>query len=119
MEALRENIIEKNGIHFHFIPTNKFKTVNMDIKCKSTLNRKTVTKQAMLPYVLEKATKNHSTEKSLMKALDELYGADFSINGAKRGDSHMLTFRLEVSNDKDLIQEDHLTTEAFQLLHEA
>lgn len=119
MEALREKKIEKNGIHFHFIPTNKFKTVNMVIKCKTTLNRETVTKRAMLPYVLEKATKNHPTEKAFMKALDELYGADFSINGAKRGDSHILTFRLEVPNDKYLKQEDHLTTEAFQLLHEA
>lgn len=118
MEALREKKMEKNGIHFHFIPTNKFKTVNMVIKCKTTLDKETVTKRALLPYVLEKATQNYPNEKALMKALDELYGADLSISGAKRGDSHVLTFRLEVANDKFLAHENNIIGEAFQLLHE-
>src|SRR5699024_2498325 len=111
--------IEKNGIHFHFIPTNKFKTVNMVIKCKTTLNRETVTKREMLHYVLEKATKNHPTEKAFMKALDGLYGADSYINGDKRYDAHILTLRLDVPNYKYLKKEDHLTAGAFHLLHEA
>ncbi|HLQ95278.1 MAG TPA: pitrilysin family protein [Pseudogracilibacillus sp.] len=118
MEALREKKTERNGIHFHFIPTNKFKTVNMVIKCKTSLDKNTVTKRALLPYVLEKATQNYPNEKSLMKALDELYGADLAISGAKRGDSHVLTFRLEVANDKFLTHENNLIGEAFQLLHE-
>src|SRR5699024_11644518 len=61
---------------------------------------------------------NYPNEKSLMKALDELYGADLAISGAKRGDSHVLTFRLEVANDKFLTHENNLIGEAFQLLHE-
>src|SRR5699024_6869655 len=118
MHDIKEELYTKNAINFHFIPTKKFKTVNMVVKCKAPLKRESITKRALLPYVLEKGTKNYPTEQLLMKQLDRLYGAELSIDGAKKGNYHILTFRLEVANEKFLQHEESMTEKALELLHE-
>lgn len=118
MHDIKEELYTKNAINFHFIPTKKFKTVNMVVKCKAPLKRESITKRALLPYVLEKGTKNYPSEQLLMKQLDRLYGAELSIDGAKKGNYHILTFRLEVANEKFLQHEESMTEKALELLHE-
>lgn len=118
MHQLKEEVFLFEGIRFHFIPTGKFKTVNFIWKSKTVLDAKTITKRALLPYVLEKGTDNFPTEKALMQRLDELYGAVLSIDGSKKGNHHILTYHLEVANEKYVPNETTLISEALSLFHE-
>ncbi|HLR70865.1 MAG TPA: pitrilysin family protein [Pseudogracilibacillus sp.] len=118
MIEIDENIVKKNGITFHFIPNKKFKTVNIFLKCKSPLDRSTVTKRALLRYVLEQGTKNYPTEQALMRRLDELYGAVLTLSNMKKGNEHILHFQLEVANQRFIENESTIMEEALQLFHE-
>jgi len=115
---ITEKVSTQNNIHFHMIPTKKFKTVNIVVKCKAPLNRKTITKRALLPYVLQKGTTNYPSEKQLMIKLDELYGAILSVDGVKKGNHHIISFRLEVANETYINNETTVIDEALQLLHD-
>jgi predicted Zn-dependent peptidase len=115
---LKENTFVHPGFRLHIVPSKKFKTVNIVVKCKAPLQRDTITKRALLPYLLEKGTKNYPSEKALMHRLDELYGATLHIDGTKKGEHHILTFRLEVPNEKFLPNETNITNEALHLLRE-
>src|SRR5690625_1938421 len=118
MINIEENSTNENNIHFHTIPSKKFKTVNIIVKCKAPLSRDTITKRALLPYVLQQGTKNYPSEKELMKKLDELYGAILSIDGVKKGNNHVLSFRLEFANEKFIHHESSVMDDALQLLQE-
>lgn len=118
MIELAEKTIHNDGITFHLIPNKKFKTINIVMKCKSILDRETITKRALLPFVLEQGTKNYPTEKALMIKLDELYGAVLSISGMKKGNSHILHFHLEIANQRYIENESTMMEEALQLFKE-
>ncbi|MFS0751785.1 EF-P 5-aminopentanol modification-associated protein YfmF [Oceanobacillus sp. 1P07AA] len=89
-----------NGMKFHFVPNKKHKTISFVAKLRAPLQRDTITKRALLPYVLKQGTASFPTRVELQKELDELYGAILSITGGKKGENHILTIRLEVANEK-------------------
>jgi predicted Zn-dependent peptidase len=115
---MTEQTISKKGFDLHLIPTKKFKTLTFVVKLKSPLTKETITKRALLPSVLRQATKNYPTRKDLQLKLDELYGAVLSVDGAKKGEEHILSFRLEVANDRYLPEKETVTKEALDLLAE-
>lgn len=110
--------VTNEGINFHFIPTDKYKTITIVLKCKAPLIRETVTKRALLPFVLKKGTSKYRSEKQLQMKLDELYGALLHISTAKKGAHHILHFQLEFANEKFIQSTEDVTREALQLLHE-
>src|SRR5699024_12596326 len=89
-----------NVLKVHLDSTKKIKTIQFDVKFKAPLNRYTITERSLLTFILEQGTKEYPSERKLMQYLDELYGAVFSIDGQKKGNEHIITFRLEVANDK-------------------
>lgn len=115
---LQETIKKYEGYHVHFIETKKFKTIQFIVKFRSPLHRETITKRALLPYILEKGTVNYPTEKSFMRKLDDLYGASLSVDANKQGNHHIINFRLEIANEKFLPYSEGITEEALQLLQE-
>jgi len=115
---MTEKFHEHNGMNLHFIQTKKFKTVTFSIKCCAPLDKNTVTNRALLAYLLEKGTINYPSEKQLMLKLDELYGAIFYIDVAKKGNQHILTFHFEVANEKYINNETTIIEESLQLLQE-
>lgn len=118
MNLIAEKTVEKNGYSIHFIPTKKFKTLTFVAKLRSPLSKETITKRALLPSVLREATKNYPNRKALHLKLDDLYGAVLSIDGVKKGESHIISFRMEVANGKYLPDNEDVTEEALQLLRE-
>lgn len=96
----KEQIHYENGVTYHFIPTKKFKTIAITAKLRAPLNRETVTKRALLPYILKQGTANYPSRKQLQLKLDELYGAILSINSGKKGENHIMTLRLEMANEQ-------------------
>src|SRR5690625_6799823 len=72
--------------------------------------------RALLPYVLQQGTNKLPSEKQLQKKLDMLYGATFSIDGVKKGNNHIISFRLEFANERFIQDEAKIMDEALQLL---
>ena len=69
----------KKGIKLHTIKTEKFKTNLIAIMLTTKLNRENVTKNALVPAVLRRGTKNLTTQEEINKKLEEMYGSSFEI----------------------------------------
>ncbi|RLL45376.1 insulinase family protein [Oceanobacillus piezotolerans] len=118
MQPIKERRIEKDGIIFHFIQSKKYKTVNLVAKLRSPLHKDTLTKRALLPYILKQGTKSFPTTEALQLKLDELYGAVFSIQGGKKGENHIITFRMELANAKYIPEATPVLGEGISLFSE-
>ena len=118
MDQVREEVMLKDHYRLHFVPTKKFKTIHVIVKLKAPLNRQTITKRSLLSYVLRQGTKNYPSEQALQSKLDQLYGAGFSIDHTKKGHDHIMSFRLQVANEKFIANETNVIDEAIALLGE-
>lgn len=95
----------KKGIKLHTIKTEKFKTNLIAIMLTTKLNRENVTKNALVPAVLRRGTKNLTTQEKINKKLEEMYGASLDCGLDKTGDNQVLKFYIETVNDEFLPQE--------------
>ena len=95
----------KKGIKLHTIKTEKFKTNLIAIMLTTKLNRENVTKNAIIPAVLRRGTKNLITQEEINKKLEEMYGASLDCGLDKTGDNQVLKFYIETVNDEFLPQE--------------
>src|SRR5690625_920119 len=118
MVQITEYMSNYQGMDIHLIPTKKYKTVSIVVKCKAPLDRTTVTSRALLSYLLQQGTNKYPSEKELVLKLDELYGAVFYIDCAKKGNNHIISFRLEIANEKFIKNETTIIQEGLQLLEE-
>lgn len=106
----------KQGITFHEIKTNKFKTNLFAIFLTTKLDRKTVTKNALLTAVLRRGTKSLPTQELISQKLENLYGASFDCGVEKTGDNHIMKFYLESINNEYLPVEENLSKEGLDIL---
>lgn len=95
----------KKGIKLHTIKTEKFKTNLIAIMLTTKLDRENVTKNALIPAVLRRGTKNLITQEEINKKLEEMYGASLDCGLDKTGDNQVLKFYIETVNDEFLPQE--------------
>ena len=108
----------KKGINFHIIKTDRFKTNLLAIFLTTKLDKRTVTKNALIPSVLRRGSKNMITQEQISKELEEMYGAGFDCGVDKTGDNQILKFYIETINDNYLPQknENMLKTSLDKLL---
>ena len=99
----KENEI-KQGIKFHTINTDKFKTNLMAIFLTTKLTRENVTKNALISAVLRRGSINMPTSLEISKTLEEMYGATFDCGLDKTGDNQVIKLYIETINDKYLPQ---------------
>ncbi|ALC81109.1 MULTISPECIES: EF-P 5-aminopentanol modification-associated protein YfmF [Bacillus] len=118
MKGLTETKHKQNGLTAHFIKTEKFKTITVTFKMLAPLQKETVTKRALFPYVLQRGTKNYPKTSDIQAYLDTLYGATFSVDLTKKGEQHVISFRMEVANEKFLSDQTPLLEKAMQLFSE-
>ena len=76
------------GYSLTTIKTDKFKTNLISVSFQSEINRETVTKRSLLPYVLRSATEKYPSKKEINTYLESLYGASLSTTVEKRGQTH-------------------------------
>ncbi|MBP3502123.1 MAG: insulinase family protein [Clostridia bacterium] len=110
--------IIKDGVTFHKITTNKFKTNLFAIFITTPLSRETVTKNALISAVLRRGTKNMPTQDEIAKELEGMYGADFDCGIEKNGDNHIIKFYIESINDDFLPEQDDLSKKSLKLLYD-
>lgn len=118
MNELNEQVRRIGGLDCHIVPTDKFKTNTILLLFKSDLDKQTVTKRAILSYVLKNASRKYPTQQLLQARLDDLYGAALSSGLSKRGDQHVVSFSLTVAGERFLSDRTPLLHEALQLLSE-
>ncbi len=111
-----ETIELKQGIKFHKIETDKFKTNLFAIFFSLPLTRQTVTKNALIAAVLRRGTANMKTQEEISKNLEEMYGASFDCGIEKTGDSHTIKFYLESINDEFLPEKEDLLKKSLDIL---
>ncbi len=88
------------NINTHILPTTKFKTIIITVFIQQILDKELAARTALIPAVLERGTSGCPTYRDLRKRLEELYGAELTADVSKKGEKHVLTFSLEVINDK-------------------
>ncbi|MBA2174046.1 insulinase family protein [Halobacillus locisalis] len=118
MKLTEEKLLTKQGYRLHILPSNKYKTISIVAKFKAPLKREGITERALLPHVLQKATNNHPNVRSLQSAFENLYGTALSSDGSKKGENHVISFRMEVVNEAYLNDQEPILEEAMQLFHE-
>ena len=108
----------KEGIKLHTIHTDKFKTNLIAIFITTKLERKNVTKNAVISAILRRGSKTMPSQEEISKQMEEMYGASFDCGLDKTGDNQVLKFYLETVNDNFLPQkgEDMLKTSLEKLL---
>lgn len=118
MSYINEHLTQVNGLSLHTVSTKKFKTNTIILKLLAPLNEQDVTYRALLPYVLQRGTKSFPTSTSLRQHLDKLYGATLHVDLAKKGENHIISFRMEIANEKFLSDSTPLLEKGIKLLSE-
>ena len=118
MGMISENVFALKGVKLHVVPTNKYKTNTIVFKMKTPLNKENITKRALLPHVLQSNSKKFPTTAKLRSYLDELYGATINVDLAKKGEYHVISFTIEIANEKFLSDQSPLLQKAFEFLCE-
>jgi predicted Zn-dependent peptidase len=118
MAVISETIKDMKGYKLHIVKTEKFKTNTIVWKMKAPLTREDVTKRALLPYVLQSSSKAYPSTSKFRSYLDELYGANLYVDVSKKGEYQVISFSLEIANEKFLSDPDPLLKKGMQLLSE-
>ncbi|MGG3561754.1 pitrilysin family protein [Neobacillus rhizosphaerae] len=118
MDAIAEKITEMQGYKLHVIETDKYKTNTFVWKMKALLTKEDVTKRALLPQVLQSSSAKYPSTTALRSYLDELYGATLFVDLAKKGEYQVISFSLEIANEKFLSDPSPLLKKGFELLAE-
>lgn len=90
------------GINLNIIETEKFKSNRLTFYIIRPLSKEENTLNALLPLVLKRGTKSWNSKLKIERKLEELYGAQFSININKRGSAHVIRFSIEFVREKFL-----------------
>lgn len=104
------------GIHLHVMPTKKFKTNLVYVYLHLPLEPVQVTRNALLPMVMVRASEEHPSTADLSRHLDELYGTSLSFDVSRRGEVQSLVFRLEVAGEQHIPGESGLLRRGLETL---
>lgn len=108
------------GIRVHVLPTDRFKTFAVSAYVGRPLQPDNVSATALIPFVLQRGTERHPQTKAFQAQLDNLYGAGFGFDIYKRGNNHIVQFRMDTVDDKYVGDEaEGLLTETLTFLIEA
>ncbi|MCH6266282.1 MULTISPECIES: EF-P 5-aminopentanol modification-associated protein YfmF [Neobacillus] len=118
MEAVVEKITQMQGYKLHVVETDKYKTNTLVWRMKAPLSNEDVTRRALLPYVLQSSSAKYPTTTQLRSYLDDLYGATLYVDLGKKGEYHIVSFLIEIANEKFLTDHSPLLKKGFELLSE-
>lgn len=116
MPTETEKVIEMQGYKLHLVETDQYKTTTIVWKMKAPLTKEDVTKRALLPQVLQSSCAKYPSTALLRSYLDELYGATFFVDLAKKGEYHVMSFSIEIVNEKFLSDPSPLVKKGFEFL---
>lgn len=106
----------KNGIKFHYIHTNNFKTNLFAIFLATPLKRENVTDDALMTAILRRGSQSMPSQEIISKKLEEMYGASFDCGIEKSGDNHIIKFYLEAISEEFLPEKEELAKKCIDMI---
>jgi len=100
------------------LATQKFKTTTIKVSFKAPLERETITSRNLLANVLRNSSMIYTSKKHLNAHLEGLYGANLSVSTKKQGRQHIISFVIQIANEKFLKSAPPLFEEALNVLKE-
>lgn len=92
--------INMSAYNLHFIKTNKFKTITIDVDFYRNIKKEEITKRNLLKMVLLDSSKNYKTEKDLIIESENLYDIKVSSSISRLGTFSNLSFQTKFLNEK-------------------
>lgn len=106
----------QEGVHLHFIPTEKFTTNSIKIRFAAPMKKDTVAGRVLVANILEIANADYPTSLAFRRRLAELYGARFSSSISRRGKVHFIDLTISFIREEHLLDEDSLTEKILTFL---
>ena len=92
--------INMGAYNLHFIKTNKFKTITIDVDFYRNIKKEEITKRNLLKMILLDSSKNYKTEKELIIESENLYDIKVSSSISRLGTFSNLSFQTKFLNEK-------------------
>lgn len=105
-----------DGINFRSIRDTRFKTVRLSIHFLLPLELDSAAANALLPFVMCRASREYPDFTKLSQRLAELYGASLSGEVQKLGDAQVLSISAVGLADRYTLKQEALSKELIQLL---
>lgn len=102
MEKEPKKISLGKNINLTLIHSTKFKSNLISIYIQRLLDKKEVTKNALLPSIITSGSEKYKSLREISNKLDDLYGASLIGDAIKRGEKQVLTFKILSTNEKYL-----------------
>ena len=98
MNFVRRKICD--GVNFSNIKDTRFKTGRISITAFLPLEKESVSKNAILPFLLSKTCKQYPALKSLNDRLEDLYGVSVGAEVSKLGETQVLSLSASFLDDE-------------------
>lgn len=96
--------------------SDKFKTNEIALFLTLPLNQETITKNALIPMILRRGSKNYDNQLKISKKLESMYGAGFNCGVEKTGDYCILKFYIETVANEFLPEDINLAQESLDMI---
>lgn len=85
-----------DGVHLNVVKTTQFKTTRISVNFLAPLAADAIGARTLLTSLLEMSSQKYQTQAEFAEALENLYGASFSINVARSGRVHRVSAGMRV-----------------------
>lgn len=105
-----------DGVEFRSIRDSRFKTVRLSVHFFRPLEQETVSANAILPFLLTRASKKYPDYTKLNEHLAELYGAELDADVQKMGDRQVLSVSVTGLADRYALNGENISSDLSHLL---
>lgn len=104
------------NITLHYIPMENLKVTSVGVYIYRPLTQEDASKNALLPYVLQRGCRVCPSLAEMSKYLENLYDASFNVNIIKQGGVHIMGFNGKTISDKYAPEKEKLTDSITELI---
>ena len=115
---METKIIYGENYTLNMVKTTKFKTNKVQISFKNDLKEETVSKRAILPYLLKAVSKKYHSREKMSAYLENMYAAHFNVSVSKIAKTHGINFDLSFINDQYTLDNEVLFDDALLFMKE-
>lgn len=105
-----------DGINFRSIRDTRFKTLRIAVNFMLPIDKNTAAANALLPFLLSRASREYPDFTRLNERLSELYGASISADVRKLGEAQVLSIAASGLADRYALEGESISAELSKLL---
>ena len=105
-----------DGVRFKSVKDAKFKTMRISVSFMLPLREDTAAGNALLPFLLSRASREYPDFTKLAQRLSELYGASINADVLKLGDAQVMSVSVSGLADRYALDGENISGELSSLL---